>query len=58
MLNDLYDAVKHPGIENTNLNETLKKRTKKYIMNVYHDDTHFNLKFFQVIFNYTNTDGQ
>ena len=58
MLNGPYDAVKHPGIENMNLNKTLKNRTKKYIMNAYHDDTHFNLKFFQVIFNYTNTDGQ
>ena len=38
MLNDLYDAVKHPGIENMNLNKTLKKRTKKYIMNAYHHD--------------------
>ena len=47
MLNDLYDAVKHPGIEKMNLNETLKKRTKKYIMNAYHHDYILTSSFFR-----------
>ena len=47
MLNDLYDAVKHPGIEKMNLMETLKKRTKKYIMNAYHHDYILTSSFFR-----------
>ena len=29
------------GIENMEFDKTLQKRTKKYIMNAYHDETHF-----------------
>ena len=29
------------GIENMEFDKTLEKRTKKYIMNAYHDETHF-----------------
>ena len=58
MQNGRNNVIKHLGIENMNLNKTLKKRTEKYIMNAYHYVTHFNLKFIQAVFNYTNTDGQ
>ena len=58
MQNGPNNVTKHLGIENMNLNKTLKKRTEKYIMNAYPDDTHFNLKFIQAVFNYTNIDGQ
>ena len=36
-----YNALCHMGIENMEFDKTLQKRTKKYIMNAYHDETHF-----------------
>ena len=44
-LNGTYNAIKHLGLENMNLNKTSKKRTKKYIMKAYHNERHFIHKF-------------
>ena len=32
-----------------------EKENREYIMNAYHDVTHFNLKFIHAVLNYTNT---
>ena len=36
-----YNALCHMDIENMEFDKTLEKRTKKYIMNAYHDETHY-----------------